>query len=191
MPRVQRVQRLERQHKPKFRPRVFRCPYHCGMFCRSASGLTQHRTVCSLNPANSRLLSPIPPPSPPRTPPRGNSPNPVFRTPRRRHSQPNTPQQGSPHRNRLIVSAGGVRTRTHPYLDGTNSSLSISYVLTFNFMKANHVIRMVTTFLKTIHHHPKSSAQTMITSHIPPIPSLNSWTFCFVANRCRGRISPT
>jgi hypothetical protein len=31
---------------------LFPCPYQCGLYCRSAAGLTQHRAVCAQNPAN-------------------------------------------------------------------------------------------------------------------------------------------
>ena len=49
---------MRRHAKKKYNPRVLCCPFKCGLFCRSASGLTQHRNVCSLNPANRRAWTP-------------------------------------------------------------------------------------------------------------------------------------
>ena len=108
-----------------FKARVIPCPFDCGLFCKSASGVTQHRHVCSLNPANRRATTPGPCPVAPQTP-RASSPwrfpSPPrtissFRTPRRPRGC-HTPVHGSPRRYRWIEHGRGVRSRKHPLLDG-------------------------------------------------------------------------
>jgi hypothetical protein len=117
--------------KHKYNARVLPCPFKCGLYCKSASGLTQHRNVCSLNPANRRASTPSSyrtrtPTATPRTPTASPSvvlpsPGPLFHTPRNHHgrnSQPHTPPSGSPRRNQWMVNGRGVRSRIHPLLDG-------------------------------------------------------------------------
>jgi hypothetical protein len=118
---------MQRRLGKKYKGRVLPCPFKCGLFCRSASGLTQHRHACSLNPANRRASTPLPhpiaslTPPPSATPPRFQSPAPLFFTPRNRrghNSQPHTPRFGSPHRYQWTVNRRDVRSRIHPLLDG-------------------------------------------------------------------------
>ena len=106
---------------PKYNPRILRCPFKCGQFCKSASGLTQHRNSCSLNPANCRAWTPpspmVPnaPQTPPTTPPVFPSPGSLFHTPLAH--RPHTPTT-SPHRLQWTVNGRGTKTRIHPILDG-------------------------------------------------------------------------
>ncbi len=110
----------------KYNAPVLPCPFGCGLYCKSASGLTQHRNVCSLNPANRRASTPVSYPSTPRTPTASPSvvlpsPGPLFHTPqnhRGHNSRPHTPTSGSPRRNQWMVNGRGVRSRIHPLLDG-------------------------------------------------------------------------
>ena len=108
---------MQGQVKKKYNPWVLRCLFKCGLFCRSTSGLTQHRNLCLLNPANRR---------PAWTPPTGPvtlSPEPVFPrldTPQNHHghiSHPHTPGM-SLHWYQWTVNGRGVRSRAHPLLNG-------------------------------------------------------------------------
>ena len=105
----------------KFNPRILCCPFKCGQFCKSASGLTQHRNSCSLNPANRRAWTPpspmVPnaPQTPPTTPMRFPSPGLGFHTPLAH--QPRAPTT-SPHRFQWTVNRRGTKTRIHPILNG-------------------------------------------------------------------------
>jgi hypothetical protein len=117
---------MQRGLGKKYNARVLRCPFKCGLFCRSASGLTQHRYACSLNPSNRRASTPIlrlntPPPN--TSPLVFPSPGCLFHTPQNRHgpnSQPHTPISISPRRYQWTANGGGMRTRFHPLLDGVS-----------------------------------------------------------------------
>lgn len=127
----------QRLHRKKYRASVLPCPFNCGLFCRSASGLTRHHRVCSLNPANQRASTPVQLPrtpqasslprlSPPETPLVG----PRFHTPlaadHPNHSQPLTPTFGSPRRYQWTVNGRGARTRIHPLLNGMPFSCNMT-----------------------------------------------------------------
>ena len=108
---------------------MFSCPYKCGTYCHSASGLTQHSTHCFRNPANRRAGFPLnptiwPPQTPPPTgagppTPSTSPPLPTPDHPSPLNSRPVTPIPASPHRHHWITNARGVRTRVHPYLNGS------------------------------------------------------------------------
>jgi hypothetical protein len=117
---------MQRGLGKKYNARVLPCPFKCGLFCRSASGLTQHRYACSLNPSNRRASTPIlrlntPPPN--TSPLVFPSPGCLFHTPQNRHgpnSQPHTPISISPRWYQWTANGGGMRTRFHPLLDGVS-----------------------------------------------------------------------
>lgn len=100
---------MRRQVRKKDNTHVLHCPFKCGLFCRSTSGLTQHRNICLLNPANHHAW----------TPPTGLA----FlnlSTPQSHYghiSQPHTPRM-SPHWYQWTINGRGVRSRTHPLLNG-------------------------------------------------------------------------
>ncbi|KAI9433539.1 hypothetical protein H4582DRAFT_2112842 [Lactarius indigo] len=104
--------------RSSYHARVFPCPYKCGLYCRSAGGLTQHRTVCSNNPANRHASTPSPDLTiePPRTPTAPLT-SPAPQTPENlgRYSHPATP--GSVRRYQWTTNRRGVKSRIHPYLD--------------------------------------------------------------------------
>ena len=128
------------KHLP-YNARVFPCPYKCNAYCRSASGLTQHCAACPRNPANRRAMNPtIRPPQTP--PPVATSPttsplaSPAPQTPDRsgQNSRPRTPASVSRRprtpatsvsprrcRHQWTTNVRGVRTRVHPYLNGSIS----------------------------------------------------------------------
>ena len=119
-----------RPARKKYNPRILPCPFKCGTLCRSASGLTQHRSVCSINPANRRASTPVQrlhtPITPTWTSPAFSSPlaGPRFQTPPPafRNNQPPTPTSGSPLRYQWVENGKGLRTRIHPLLNGKRPS---------------------------------------------------------------------
>ena len=163
---------MRRHAKKKYNPHVLCCPFKCGLFCRSASGLTQHRNVCSLNPANRRAWTP---PTRPVSP----SPGPAFPTldtPQMHHrniSQPHTPGM-SPHRYQWTVNGRGGRSRTHPLLNGdVIPSFSVNRLLSQVSVQVNHATTLVMTCLTTP-HHPLTISNLLTTfSHTLPVPNLN------------------
>ena len=117
------------KRRTSYNARTFSCPYKCGTYCHSASGLTQHSTHCFRNPANRRASFPLNPTIwPPQTPPPTSAGPPTPSTspplptpdhPSPLNSRPVTPIPASPHRHHWITNARGVRTRVHPYLNGS------------------------------------------------------------------------
>ena len=116
---------MQRRLGKKYIAPVLPCPFNCGLYCKSASGLTQHQNVCSLNPANRRASTPVSflntPRTPTASPPRFLSPGRLSHTPQNRHghnSQPHSPRSGSPRQHQWTVNERGVKSRNHPFLTG-------------------------------------------------------------------------
>jgi hypothetical protein len=140
---------MKTRKRLSYNARVFPCPYNCNTYCRSAGGLTQHRAVCSRNPANCRAGTSTPPPDPTiwpppnLTPPATGGPSPPAtpfappapQTPRR-SSRPLSPGSGSPHQHQWTTSGRGVKTREHPYLNGQFSDALSCCVADINRYRA-------------------------------------------------------
>jgi hypothetical protein len=164
---------MHRRSGKRYIPRILPCPFKCGLFCKSASGLTQHRNICSFNPANCHEWTPPSlhlnaPQTPPTTP---LAFGPICHTPPTR--QLHTPGTVSPHCYQWSVNRRGTRSRIHPFLDG--KSLLIFYDDLLRVMvpiQVNPVMMLATTFPTTVQPPPESSMQLMITSLI--LPTLNS-----------------
>lgn len=174
--------------KKLYNPRTFPCPYKCGTYCRSASGLTQHSTACFRNPANCRagasnVLNPTiwPPQTPPPTGTGSPTPStpPALQLPDHSsppNSRPVTPTPVSPHRHHWIRNARGVETRVHPYLNGLSfSPLLNKYpnVTNITCTQGSLVTRMVMSYLETPLHLLRICVQITISSPSLHAPSLS------------------
>ena len=149
------------RRRTSYNPRTFSCPYKCGTYCRSASGLTQHSASCFQNPANRRagmstfpsnptIWLPQTPPAtgaaPPRTPSTSPAPQiPVNPSPL--NSRPVTPTPVSPHRHHWITSARGIRTWVHPYLNSLIPFQVNVLTLLIYLVQGSLVTQMVMSYL--------------------------------------------
>jgi hypothetical protein len=120
-----------RGHAGKYHARVLPCPFKCGQFCKSASGLTQHRNACARNPAYRRASTRTPPP-PTTPPPCQPSVSPRSHGHGTCHSRTSTSR--SPRQHRQTVNRRSLKSRIHPFLDGAYGILCITgSLLMLNF----------------------------------------------------------